>query len=143
MTLIANSKPRIKKISGGLIPQYRLLQDYRYYFYFNSKQSYVDIPKGFEYDGATDGGLLFTRKNIDELGAPLFHDYAYTKLGDVAAQYIDNLSIAFSLNKAEVDRIFLEDIRRNVNVQDWRALIASIAVKTIGSIFWYRRKWFG
>lgn len=131
---------QLTKLRGGLFPKYRLDEDYKFTFQRGHRRVSFIIPKGFEYDGATMGSFLFWRKSVHESPYTVAHDWIYHKKGKVSARYHDILGRPngwpFSLTKEDADRIFLEGIRRDVNVQNWRSVIASAAFKTIGKIYW-------
>lgn len=131
---------QLTKVRGGLFPKYRLEEDYTFSFQCGQRTASFIIPAGFEYDGASFGSFLFWRKSIHESPYTLAHDWIYHKKGSVKARYHDIKGRPngwpFDLKKKDADRIFLEGIRRDVNVQNWRAAIASGAFKTIGRFFW-------
>lgn len=136
------SMPRtvpLEVIRDGLFPKYRLKEDFEFVFELPPYR-YFTIPAGFEYDGATMGSFLFWRKSLHKTPETLAHDYLYVKLGDVNARHIYGNYPAKPFTKKEIDDMFLRAARRTVNVQDWRAAIASGVFKTIGSIMWYFRK---
>lgn len=130
----------ITKLRGGLFPKYRLDKDYRYEFQYGAIRAYYDIPAGFEYDGATFGSFLFTRKSAHELKDTLAHDWAYKKLGEVEARAVKTNKLIGDITQKRADDNFLQSIRREVNIQDWRTKIASGAFKTIGWLMWQSRK---
>lgn len=136
----------ITKLRGGLFPKYRLDKDYRFEFQYDHRRAYFWIPAGFEYDGATFGSFLFWRKSLHESKHTLAHDWLYVNLGDVHARYLNHTRVGV-LKKEFIDDLFLQAIRREINVQNWRSKIASGAFKTIGWFLWQRRKlwrkWFG
>lgn len=131
---------QLTKLKGGLFPKYRLDEEVRFTFQHKGKPASFMIPAGFEYDGASFGSFLFWRKSVHESQYTIAHDWIYHKQGEVSARYHDTLGRPngwpFNLTKKDADRIFLEGIRRDENVQNWRSVIASAAFKTIGHIFW-------
>ena len=139
--------PKLSIVRGGLFPRFLLLETYRYHFRHKGRKACMDIHAGFRYDGATMGSFLFRRKSIHESAHTLAHDYGYECLGDVVARYTDSLgrpnSAGFSLTRKEIDDMFLQGIRREVNVQDWRSKIASGAIKSVGWFLWKKREIIG
>jgi hypothetical protein len=138
MPRIRNPKPLLKKTSKG----YKLLAPYRYTFIdpMTDDKAYVDIPAGFEYDGATDFGFL-ARKDADIRADALFHDYGYVMLGDVDAQFWDFPEVPFSLSRKDLDIIFERALAYDANEQSWRRNLAYTVISFVGAIFWARRKW--
>lgn len=136
---------QLTKLKGGISPKYRLEEDYDFVFEHKGKMAEFTIPSGFEYDGATGGSLLFTRRSMHEHPVTLAHDWGYYKVGKVGARYQDLLGRpnghSFDLSKKFLDDIFLQALRRDVNVQSWRDRIASGAFKTIAHLFWWRNLW--
>jgi hypothetical protein len=139
MLSMLHIQPSLEQIRGGLFPKYKLLENYTYWFSHGIDSAAFDIPDGFEYDGATLGSFLFWRRPVHTSRHTLAHDYAYSVCGDVEAMC--NME-QFSLTKQRVDELFLQGIRREINVPDWKALIASVAIKSIGAFYWYGRKFF-
>lgn len=130
---------KLTQLRGGLFPRYKLFCDYDYKFQHQGHLCVFTIPAGFEYDGATMGSFLFWRKSIHTSPHTAAHDYGYYKLGKISARQVGQDDV-FSLKKSDIDRMFLEGIRQEVNVQDWRAAIASGVIKTIGWVPWLLRR---
>lgn len=131
---------QLTKLRGGLFPKYRLDEELDFIFTHKGRQASFTIEKGFEYDGATMGSFLFWRKPVHEAIYTIAHDWIYLNKGAVGARYLDTLGRPngwpFELEKQGADKIFLEGIRRDINVQNWRSIVASAAFKTIGWIYW-------
>lgn len=137
MPRIRNPKPKLEKTASG----YRLLETYRYSFIdpATDKKAYVDIPAGFEYDGATDFGFL-SRKDADIRADALFHDYGYVKLGKVDARFWDCPDVPFDLTRNDLDIIFERALAYDANEQSWRRNFAYSIISLVGAFFWWRRK---
>lgn len=135
-----NTTPDLIAIKGGLFPKYRLKKAYRYYFYYKEKTAAFDVPKDFEYDGASFGSFLFWRKSMHKSPHTLAHDWLYSRKGNVSAHVIDSegrrKGKPFNLVKKEADTIWLEGARRDENIQNWRTYIASALFKTAGHLYW-------
>ena len=124
-------EPQCQQVRGGLFPLYELTSDYHYEFRFRGLPVVTVVPAGFRYS-ATFGSFLFWRKDIHKSAHTLFHDWGYTHRGKVTL----TCGINADLTKKNVDRLFLQGIRRDLNVQNWRANVASGAFKTLGYILW-------
>lgn len=124
-------EPNNRQVRGGLFPSYELTTDYDYRFRHLETEVVCRIPKGFRYS-ATFGSFLFWRKDIHRSAHTLFHDWGYQERGKIVL----TCGIVAELTKEDHDNLFLEGIRRDTNVQNWRAAIASGAFKTLGHIVW-------
>lgn len=144
-----NNPPNLTKLRGGLFPRFILNKNYIFWFYdTEGSVSHFTIPAGFEIDGATFGSFLFWRKSLHESAYTLAHDWIYKTSGDVKAVRVSDyradikqFNSTFSLTKTEGDDIFIQGARRQHNIQNWRAALASGILKTLGHIPWWFRRW--
>lgn len=136
---------KLRQIKGGLFPKYELLEPFRYEFYHGDEIAFFVIPKGFQYDGATMGSFLFWRKSAHTATHTAAHDWGYTVLGKVKARYDEddeyNFHRTFDLTRYELDYLFERGLAKDLNVQSWRRYIAWAAIRSVGGLFWYKRKW--
>ena len=108
-------------------PRYVLIKDVVYDYHGH----HIVIRKGFTWDGATFGSFLFWRKSIHTSIGTLLHDWGYYRLGK-----FDTIT----LTRKEIDREFFRVIKKEINPQGWRLMIARVAIKIGGFVLWKKRK---
>lgn len=100
-------------------------KSFRYYVGVEWSDEYVDVPEGFEFDGASVPmvfGMLIQRVEPKTLSAACLHDYLYTE----GRRY----------SRAKTDWIFFESL-----IVSWvnkcKAIVMYIGVRLWGWFYWY------
>lgn len=94
----------------------------------------LTIPKGFRFNGANFGWLLFWRKNPD-VTAALVHDYFYPRQG-VAVLTTSSGPKQRVFTRKECDKLFCQILDRHDHIQSWRSWLAYMALRALGWIWW-------
>ena len=130
--------PLRKGILQRIFPKFKTSEEYVYEFDYAGMRAGFVIPAGYVFDGATMA--QFITDNLEVHLAAVGHDYGYEKLGKVYAFFLDVETKTFNLNKAEVDKIFIQKIRE-IYTTDWKIKLYRFGIKTGGLAFWKAREW--
>jgi hypothetical protein len=136
-------QPDIEPIRGGL---YRLRENYVYeteiprslHSFLSATQIVkIDVPRGFEYDGASVPRIAWSISGLRPDGlirAPaLVHDWLYTK-----HEFKDITLLGYektACSRKEADDLFLQ-IMLEAGMKKYRAKIAYWAVRWFGAMAW-------
>lgn len=137
-------QPNIVPISQG---KYRLEEDYQYQWDYLGNTYRLNIPAGFEYDGASIPRFAWSVLGMSRDGlhraAALVHDYIYEFEGDVPIGAISQLDgntwkLLFTtrvFSREEADKMFCRILRES-NVPSWKRKVVYWAVRAFGWTYW-------